>query len=118
MSSTISNGVTSVTPTLITSYEHRRAVRTLVHDVIGSAVPDVTMRPARTRSGTLTALCASREDATALDAMLASSSVLTVTSSDEARLDGLRLVVADGEVTVRLEGQRTWLVEWPYQEVT
>lgn len=117
MATTISNGVSSVTPTLITSYEHRRAVRTLVHDVIGSPVPDVTMRPARTRAGMLTAVCASRADATALDAMLAASSVLTVTSTDEARLDGLRLVVADGEVAVRLEGRSTWVVEWPYQEV-
>ena len=117
MSTTITNGTSSVTPQLIVEYAHTRAARTLVHDVIGSSVPDVTMRPARIRTGTLTAILTSRVDALALDAMLAAPSVLVIASTDELALNGLRLVVADGEISTRLVGSRHWLVEWPYQEI-
>lgn len=117
MATTISNGTTSVTPTLVIEYAHRRPARSIVHDVIGSAVPDVTLRPAGTRSGTLRAVLTDPADVTALDAMLAAASVLTVTSTDEPRLDGLRHVVADDDVEVILDGTRTWVVSWGYREV-
>lgn len=117
MSTTITDGTTSVTPVLVVAYEHSRSPRTIVHEVIGRPDPDVTLRAATSRSGALRAVLTDPDDVTALDAMLARPTVLSVSSTDEPRLNGLTFVVADREVLVRLEGQATWVVEWPYREV-
>lgn len=117
MTTTVTDGTTSVTPALVVDYAHQRRVRTLVHEVIGRPDPDVTLRPAATRSGTLRALLTSPADVDALDAMLAAASILTVSSTDEPRLDGLRFAVGSGEISVTLESTTTWIVEWPYVEV-
>lgn len=117
MATTISDGMSSVTPVLVVDYAHRRAARTIVHDVIGSSTPDVTLRAAGTREGTLQAVLITQADVTTLDTLLASPTVLTVTSDDEPRLDGLRHVVAGDDPEVRLEGARTWVVTWTYREV-
>lgn len=117
MSTTITDGTTSVTPLLVTDYEHRREARTIVHEPIGRPDPDITLRPASTRSGTLRAVLTASADVTALDALLARATVLTATSTDEPRLDGLRFVVAGDDTRVRLEGTSSWVVEWGYREV-
>lgn len=117
MTTTFADATTSVTPHMVIDYAHTRTVRTVIHEVIGRPDPDVTLRPAATRSGTLRALLVDRADVDALDELLARASVVTVSSTDEPRLDGLRFVVGDGRVEVRLEGTSTWLVEWPYVEV-
>lgn len=117
MATTISDGMSSVTPILVVEYVHRRQTRTIVHDVIGSGVPDVTLRPAGTRSGRLSAVLTDRGDVATLDAMLASAAVLTIASDDEPLLDGLRLVVAEDDPEVRLDGARTWVVTWTYREI-
>lgn len=116
MTTTITNGNASVTPVLVVEYAHRRSTRSIVHDVIGDAIPDVTLRPAGTREGTLRAVCTDPADVTTLDAMLAAPAVITVTSDDEPRLDGLRFVVAGDDTEVRLAGSRTWEITWTYRE--
>ena len=117
MTTTISDGTTSVTPKLILEYEHTRATRSLVHDVLGRADPDVTLRAAATRSGRIRALLVSPADVSTLDELLSAPAVLSIASTDEPRLDGLTFVVADADIRVTLEGQSTWFVEWTYQQV-
>lgn len=117
MTTTITDGPSSVTPILIEEYVHHRPTRSIVHDTIGRPDPDVTLRAAGTRRGTLRAVLNVSADVDALDTMLRRPTILTVASTDEPRLNGLRFVVAGGEIRAELAGATTWVVEWPYVEV-
>lgn len=116
---TISDGTTTITPILIDGYESVRASRNVKHDILGTAVPSFSLRPAGLRSGRLTALMEDRAAALALENVLAGANLLTFTDTDTTLtmtfgLDG------DGQIVTRLDRdtRRRWLVEWDYAEVT
>lgn len=118
MTTTITDGTSSVTPLLIVEYAHTRTPGTIVHETIDGPTPDVTLRAATSRSGILAAVLDDPDDVTVLDDMLARPAVFSTTSTDEPRLDGLSFVLAPREVSVRRDGSRTWVVEWQYREVS
>lgn len=116
--STISDGVDTVTPILIDGYEATRESRNVVHVIIGTPEPAVTLRPAGPRRGTLTALFATRADALAAEAILAADDVLTFADPDVPSLS--MTFVVDGDVTVGLddETRALWTVAFSFLEVT
>lgn len=80
--STISDGTTTWTPSLVLGWESTRASRTVAHTVIGRADPVVIQRPAALRSGTLSILLDDITDALALEAAHAEPATFTLDLSD------------------------------------
>ena len=101
--STISDGTTTVTPILITGWDTRREGGNVIHDIIDRQDDDVTFRPARLRSGTLTALCATLEDALALETLAAQPRRLYLEDTDHPSIN-MTFVIA-GDITVTLDDE-------------
>ncbi len=115
----ISDGTTTVTPLLIDGYESTRNSRNVTHEILGSNVPAFSLRPARLRSGRLTALLEDRAAAVALESLLAGAHLFTFTDTDTTLsmtfgLDG------DGDITTALDRttRLRWTVAWDFVEVT
>ena len=117
MTSTISDGATSITPLQVTDYKSTRQSRNILHDVQGKAFPDATAMPAGPRTGTLTFLFGNEADALRCEIMHTGTAVLTFTDSDVSSAGMTYL--ADGSINRILDPQTRalWLVEVAFQEV-
>lgn len=106
-----------VLPRLVTQWNASATTRHIVHDVLGSQWPDITVQPAGPRSGTMAAILDSEDDAAALFGMLTGTSVITFSEST-ASIPTMRLL-ANGQVTVQQDDQDhvTWAVTFSYMEV-
>lgn len=115
---TISDGTTTITPILIDGYESNRASRNVVHPILGTNVPAVSLRPAALRTGHLTALVENRAAAVALESVLAGANLLTFTDTDTT-LSMTFVLGGDGRIDVTLDRntRRRWTVEFDYVEV-
>lgn len=115
--STITDGTTTSTPVAVLGYESKRSGQNIVHAVIGRADPDVTLRPAGLRTGTLTLLFESEADAAECEVMHAAAVVLAMADSDVSTV-GMSYVVS-GAVTRSLDdaSRSLWTVAVEYQEV-
>lgn len=116
---TITDGVTTLTPDLVLGWESTREARTRVHAILSREDPDVTLRPAATRSGLLRLFFTEWADAYAADQAHGGATVWTLDATTEQA--GLTLTyVVSGPTSLRDEGtdRRRWLVEVAYQEVT
>lgn len=114
---TISNGSTTITPSLVLGYTARRATRNVVHQVIGRPDPDVTLREAASRTGTLRLLFTTETAAHDAVEALASADVWALSEDDLTTID-MRFV-ASGEIEKALDDRtRTiWTVTADYTEV-
>lgn len=112
---TVSTPTQSVTPLLVSGWNTTRAPRTVVHDVLGRTDPEVTYRPAATRSGDLTYLFNNLSDAQRCESMHSSGVVLTL--SDETT--GTMRYVVSGDVALNTETDRgsVWSVRATFREV-
>lgn len=116
MPTTITDGTVTVTPRLVEGYESARASKNLFHPVIGRNSPDVTLRPADLRTGSLTFLFTVEADAIACETMH-QSGVFTLTDTDVPSVD--MTYVLDGSVTRTLDPDvaHIWHVTVDFQEV-
>ncbi|ROS57198.1 hypothetical protein [Frigoribacterium sp. PhB118] len=104
-------------PLYVLGYESQRASAHVFHDVIGRANPDVTLRPAGLRTGTLSYLFASEAEAAECERMHSGTAVLTL---DDPELPTIAMpYVADGAISRQLDPQSRalWLVGVAYREV-
>jgi len=118
MTTTVTSGATTLTPVLVNGYRSTREAGNIVHQVIGTEWPAVTLRPARPRSGTLAMLCASLSDALAMEALHANAATLTLADTD---LAGLAMAyVASGRIEVELDRDTRahWWVRVDFQEIS
>jgi len=119
MATTITSGASTLSPTVVDGYEANREAQTIVHVIPGSATPDVILRPALLRSGTLTCMWhgASSEanSKTAAD-LLATAATFALVSTDRTSIP--MPFVVTGTVTRRLEDQSrdAWIVSFGFQE--
>lgn len=112
---TISDGTTTYTPAGVIGWSSSREVRNVVHDVIARADPDVTMRPAATRSGVLNLLFETYADALAVENAHAVPAVWHLDGApDEPALVGTYVV--QGTITTRTDGP-FWSVDVGFREV-
>lgn len=105
-------------PVLVEGYEASRSGGTLVHEIIGRADPDVTLRPAGMRTGKLTLLFADEAAAHAADGALSAGIVVTLV--DDARSIGMSFVIPNGQqITLTLDDttRNHWHLSVPFQEV-
>lgn len=116
--STITHSTGTITPRLILGWEATRPARSLVHEVLGRADPDITLRPAGVRSGTLRLLFTTGAEASAAAAVFAIAQTLTITDPDVAQV-GMSFVVAEGDIVAQLdpETRRLWTLDVAFQEV-
>ena len=113
---TISDGVTSVTPTLVDGYSASRAARNVLHTAL-DGTEDVSLMPTAPRSGVLRAVFSDEADAWSLVGMLSEPGVFTVASA-LAVID--MSFTTDGEIAVGLddETRSVWIVEFGFREMS
>jgi hypothetical protein len=113
----ITNGVVTIEPELVLGYETTQEAGNVVHEIIGRGDPDVTLRPARSRSGTLALFFLTEADAETARNSLATGDVWDLAA--ELTTIAMSFVVS-GDIMVRLdpETRLRWLVNVGYREVT
>ncbi len=118
MATTITTGANIISPDLILSWSSEQESRNIVHTIIGRSNPDVTLKPANLRTGTLELFFTTPEDAFECAALHAESATFLITS-DETWIDGM-LYVVDGSIGQVLEDttRRYWQVNISFQELT
>lgn len=114
---TITDGMTVLEPLLVLGYDTARESRNVIHKIIASATPVVTLRPAAPRKGTLALLFPNEA---AADLAMRVHSRAAVFDLDEPDLPRSNMrYVLDGNVARSLdpESQLVWIVTVDYQEI-
>lgn len=117
MSTTITDGTTTVEPVLVTGWESERETRNVLHPIINRNDHEVTLRPAVPRSGTLELLFETLADAVEAEVMHAQAKEFTLTDSDHAAL--AMTYVAHGRIRLALDEDTrdAWTLSVGFQEV-
>jgi hypothetical protein len=117
MATTISNADDTLTPLLVEGWQSSRETGTVLHVVLGSNSPAVTVRPARLRTGTLRTLWDDFTVACIVEQALAAGAVWTLADDDRPEI-GMTFVVS-GAVELELddETRRIAWVSFEYTEV-
>lgn len=116
MPTTITDGTTTVTPSLVINYAYTREARTLVHTVLDRSDPDVTLRPVGLRTGTLNLFCTTRALATDVEQLHRQIGVLTLASDEEPTAN--MSYVTTGRVSTSWDDAfDRWTVAVDYAEV-
>jgi hypothetical protein len=114
---TISDGTTTLTPLSVLGWSSSRESRSRVHRPIGRPDPDVTLRPAALRTGTLRVLCADEAAAVAMEELHAAGRVLTLADPDVSAV-GMAYMVS-GALSSDLDPMTLsrWVVSADFTEV-
>jgi hypothetical protein len=114
----ITHDTTTIEPVVVEGYESTREGRNVVHPIIGRAEPDVTLRPANLRTGTLRLVFDDEDASAAAELEHATGGVFAVVSTERATIE-MSYVVA-GEIVRGLDEDTSedWIVTVEYQEVT
>lgn len=114
---TISSGTLTFTPELVTAWEVSQESRNVIHPIIGRTDPDVTLKPASSRTGTLEMLFTTASAAESARGILANSAVFTVSDS-ETWLNGFDFVMS-GNISTALEDEtrNLWIITAEFTEV-
>jgi hypothetical protein len=118
MTTVISYPSGSSTPALVLGWESRQESRNIVHPIVGISNPDVTLRPANLRTGTLHLFYMDEASAESIRAAHTAGVVFSLSSDDVDSID--MSYVVDGEIGTRLDDQTRirWIVDVDFQEVT
>jgi hypothetical protein len=117
MTTTISDGTTTITPKLVLGYEVSQESRNVVHTILGRAAPDITLHFTNLRTGTLEMLFENAIEAEEARQLHINPIVFSLASSEipEANMD----YVVSGSVSTVLEDEtrKLWTVSVDFQEV-
>lgn len=104
-------------PDLVLGYSTAREGGAIVHDILGRADPDVTLRPMGTRTGTLTLLFTAEADAEEAERVLASADTFALSDPDRSSI--LMDFASTGTVTRTLDPDTldVWIVTVAYRQV-
>ncbi|QEA29707.1 hypothetical protein FGL91_14810 [Microbacterium sp. CBA3102] len=117
MATIINHSAGTLTPVAVSSWESSVEVRTIVHHILGRTDPDVTLRPASMRQGTLTLTFDAAAAATAARSVLELPQLLTLVSAEVPEV-GMSFVVANGSIGEVLGAAGQWTITVPFQEVS
>lgn len=118
MAATISDGTTSIYPTLVLSYASSRASGNKKHDLLGGGA-SMSLGKAGLRTGTLELFFPVEADAAAAEDLHRTAGVFTFTDPDRTSV-AMSYVLADGGELVRElddETRDAWIVRVAFQEV-
>lgn len=118
MATTLSNGSVTLTPLLVLGYKATQDSKNVIHAVLGKTSPDVTLRKANMRSGTLEILFLTAAEAEAARQLHIAEDVFTLDSSEITQIN--MQYVVNGEITTALEDEtrNAWVITIDYQEVS
>lgn len=115
MSSVIETPTGTISPILVTEYSAKRASQSVVHKIMGRTDPDVTLRPAALRTGSLTLLFSTQADAQNGADLLG---VLGVSVLSDTDVPGVGMsFIATGDLAVQ-EDSPNWTLALDFTEVT
>jgi hypothetical protein len=118
MATTITNGVDTITPTLVNGYRTARPSRNIEHDILDRADPDVSLQAAGTRSGVLELVFDTEADAAEAEDLHAGTSTWLLGNTDHTTVDMAYVLAAGGTLERELDDTRkAWIVRVPYREV-
>lgn len=119
MAETISDGTTTLEVDLVLGATTTQAGRSILHDVIGRQDPDVTLRAAATRAGTLKLFFLEESDAEACRIMHAGASVFTY-ASDAVPSASMNYVVDEDGIEKAIDEDQLlrWTVNVGFREVS
>lgn len=101
---------------LITNYNYSRISQNIIHDTMESGTPQVTLRPAQTRSGRLEVLCSSRAMANDVEAIATTVGTIQLTSASDPLAD-MTFVVSGAVQLIEDSLNRVWNIFIDYREV-
>lgn len=118
MAELFTQGSDTYTPDAVEVFMTERESRNIVHNVIGRANPDITLRPAGLRTGTLSVVFRDELDALAFDDAHAVGAVFTYDSGSRPTLSMTYVPV--GRLTRELDPSSLafWRVTFDFQEVS
>lgn len=118
MTTTITDGITSVIPDLYLGYSHRRRSGNILHGVIGAPEGSPSLEPAGLRSGSVTFLFSSQADAFDADELHTAGVILTLTDTDVPAVNMTYMLAEGGACDLEQDPERVvWLLTIEYQEV-
>lgn len=116
MSNTITSGSYTLEPFAVTGYDSARLSGNIVHQILGKSEPDITLRPAALRTGTLNlAFDDETDSAEAVTAHATSTDPFTLTTA-LGTVDMTYVVAGDIRRTLD-ETRKVWTVAVSYQEI-
>jgi len=114
---TITVGTTVTHPTAVEGYEVTRVSQNVVHVVPGKPDPDVTLRPASLRSGSITVAFEDEEDAWIAHQALSLGEVCTFETTTRLGLDMSFVTVDDIDISLDPTTSAAWHITFGFQEV-
>lgn len=117
MAHTISDGSTTVTPYHVTPVRYTRPSGNILHEVPGREDPDVVMRAAGSRQGTLEVVCTGWGQATQVEAMHAAAGALLNWANPDTPALSMSYVLAGPLDVAQGTGSRV-VVQVPFRAVT
>lgn len=111
----IVQGESIIRPDAVDGFESNREPGSLVHTILGRAFPDVTLRPASARSGTLRLTFRRDDDSATAELQFASPGIFQLVSAYQSTVEMSFAVT--GRITRRLDPSGYWAVEFGYHEV-
>ncbi|HWU29340.1 MAG TPA: hypothetical protein VN041_09655 [Microbacterium sp.] len=119
MVTTITHSSGIIVPDIMDGFDAARDAGTLIHPVLGSPDPDVSLRPAGRRSGELRLVFSSAAGAVTAETVLAVPQVLALSDPDVGAV-AMSFVVAGGQLRVEIddETRSAWVLSVPFQEVS
>ena len=113
----ITTGAHTIAPHLLLGYQSSRESGNVFHPLIDSPTPDITLRPAAPRTGTLELFFLTGVAATACERLHAGARLFHL--RDSARPSTNMTYVVDGNVTCEVaEGGARWIVSVAYHEIS
>jgi hypothetical protein len=118
MATTITNGVDTITPTLVNGYRSGRPSRNVEHDILDRPDPDVSLQEAGTRKGTLELVFDTEADAAEAEELHAGISTWSLVNTDHSGVAMTYVLAAGSDLERELDDTRkAWIVRVPYREV-
>lgn len=119
MSTTITYSSGTITPAVVDGYSSARSGGTLLHWVSNVASPDVTLRPADLRSGSLRLVFPDDASSAAAEMALSAPEVFTLASTDLGSIPMAFVVPETGQILRELDDatRRVWVLTVDFQEV-
>lgn len=112
------DGTTTHTPIIVDGFQSSQQSRHVIHELLDSADDAITLRPAASPRGSLSALFASLEEAEACRGELASAAVLTYVDTDNPTTNMSFIAIDTSAAELEDESRELAWVRFTFKKVT
>jgi len=115
-----SDGISTVTPTLLLGYAATRKSRNVVHEILGLAAPVMTYQPSLLRAGEFKLLFETQGPAVAAHNAFSNRTTTWTYAFTDNTVANMTFAVAEGNVSIELvaDTDHVYTVTFPFQETT